>query len=190
MATVEPTTLPLGSKAPEFALSDPDGRVWTSSEVAGPHGTLIVFACNHCPYVKHVGPTLGEAAGRWIDAGVGVIAINSNDASRHPEDAPAEMPGHARGWGWTFPYVFDADQTAARAYGAVCTPDFFLFDSAGTLVYRGRLDGASPGNSVPVTGEELDAAVAALVAGEAISTDQRPSVGCSIKWKPGNEPSG
>jgi peroxiredoxin len=188
MATADPTTLPLGTQAPEFALPDPDGRIWTSAEVAGPLGTLVAFVCNHCPYVKHVAVDLGKAAAGWVDAGVGVVGINSNDAGSYPDDRPERMVEQKAAWGWTFPYLVDAEQTAARDHRAACTPDFFLFDSGGSLVYRGRFDGSTPGNNVPLTGEELDAAVRALVAGEPIGADQRPSVGCSIKWKPGNEP--
>jgi peroxiredoxin len=189
MATVQPpAVLPLGTEAPDFSLADPDGTTWTRDQVAGPHGLVVAFVCNHCPYVKHVAPTLAKAAARWTHAGVGVVGINSNDSTRYPEDAPDQMAEHARHWGWDFPYVVDGEQSAALAYRAACTPDFFLFDGDRRLVYRGRLDGATPGNNVPVTGDELDAAVSAMLAGEAVSADQRSSVGCSIKWKPGNEP--
>jgi thiol-disulfide isomerase/thioredoxin len=189
MATLQPPAmLPLGTEAPDFSLPDPDGTMWTRDQLAGPHGLLVAFVCNHCPYVRHVAPTLATAAARWKDAGVGVVGINSNDATRYPEDAPDRMAEHARDWGWDFPYVVDGEQAAALAYRAACTPDFFLFDDERRLVYRGRLDGATPGNDVPVTGDELDAAVSAMLSGAAVSTDQRPSVGCSIKWKPGNEP--
>ncbi len=188
MATTESPTLPLGSTAPDFTLPDATGTNVTLSDLTGSRGTLVAFVCNHCPYVKHVAPEFAAAAQRWIGEGVGVVAINSNDAEQYPDDRPERMVEQAAAWGWTFPYLVDAEQSAARDYGAVCTPDFFLFDAAGTLVYRGRFDGSTPGNNVSLTGDELGAAVAALVAGEALSTDQRPSVGCSIKWKPGNEP--
>jgi peroxiredoxin len=188
MATTGLSTLPLGTPAPDFSLPDPSGTIWTLDQISGPRGTLVAFVCNHCPYVKHVAVTLGDAARRWVDNGIGVVGINSNDAASHPDDSPARMVEQAEAWKWSFPYLVDADQTAALAYRAACTPDFFLFDSSGVLVYRGRLDGSTPGNNVPLTGEELDAAVNALVAGQPISGDQRPSVGCSIKWKPGNEP--
>ena len=188
MATTESPTLPLGSSAPDFTLPDAGGTDRSLGSLAGERGTLIAFVCNHCPYVKHIATDFAASAQQWIDQGVGVAAINSNDAEQYPEDRPARMVEQAAAWGWGFPYLVDADQTAARAYGAVCTPDFFLFDDAGTLVYRGRFDGSTPGNNVPLTGDELGAAVAAVVAGEALSADQRPSVGCSIKWKPGNEP--
>jgi peroxiredoxin len=188
MASTGTSTLPLGSPAPDFSLPDPSGTIWTLDRVSGSRGTLVVFVCNHCPYVKHVAVALGDAARRWADDDIGVVGINSNDSAAYPEDRPELMVEQAEGWEWNFPYLVDAQQTAALAYRAVCTPDFFLFDSSGALVYRGRFDGSTPGNNVPLTGEELDAAVAALLAGEPISSDQRPSVGCSIKWKPGTEP--
>jgi peroxiredoxin len=188
MATTGTSTLPLGSPAPDFTLAGGDGTKRSLSELAGSRGTLIAFVCNHCPYVKHIATDFAAAAERWVDEGVGVVAINSNDAERYPEDRPERMVEQAAAWGWAFPYLVDADQTAALAYGAACTPDFFLFDETGSLVYRGRFDGSTPGNNVPLTGDELDTAVAALVSGDPISSDQRPSVGCSIKWKPGNEP--
>jgi peroxiredoxin len=189
MATTGTMTLPLGTPAPAFSLPDATGTVWSLDQIAGPRGTLVAFVCNHCPYVKHVAGELAAAASRWQKAGVGVVGINSNDSEQYPDDRPEVMTEQAQAWGWTFPYLVDADQTAALAYRAACTPDFFLFDNTGSLVYRGRFDGSTPGNNVALTGDELDAAVTALVGGEAISSDQRPSVGCSIKWKPGNEPS-
>lgn len=188
MATIESPTLPLGSPAPEFTLPDATGTTVSLHDLAGSRGTLVAFVCNHCPYVKHVATEFAAAAQRWVESGVAVVAINSNDAEQYPDDSPEQMVERAAAWGWRFPYLVDADQTAALAYGAACTPDFFLFDDGATLVYHGRLDGSSPGNNIPLTGDELGAAVAALVAGEAITTDQRPSVGCSIKWKPGNQP--
>jgi peroxiredoxin len=182
------STLPLGTSAPAFSLPDASGSPWTLEQVARRRGTLVAFVCNHCPYVKHVAAEFGKAASRWTDAGIGVVGINSNDAAQYPEDRPERMIEQAKAWQWTFPYLVDADQSAALAYRAVCTPDFFLFDSGGALVYRGRFDASTPGNNVPLTGDELGAAVSALLAGEPISADQRPSVGCSIKWKPGNQP--
>ena len=189
MSTTGTSTLPLGSPAPDFTLPDAGGTDRSLSDLAGSRGTLVAFVCNHCPYVKHVATDLAAAAKRWVDEGVGVVAINSNDAEQYPDDRPERMVEQATSWGWTFPYLVDAEQTAALAYGAVCTPDFFLFDGGGVLVYRGRFDGSTPGNDVPLTGDELGAAVEALLTGTAQSTDQRPSVGCSIKWKPGNQPS-
>ncbi len=183
MVATPSTMTPLGSPAPAFELADPDGTTWTLDRVAGPRGTLVAFVCNHCPYVKHIAAQLGAAAAGWRRDGVGVVGINSNDAEAYPDEVPARMAENARAWRWTFPYVSDPDQTAARDYGAACTPDFFLYDADRKLVYRGRFDAARPGNGVPVTGDELAAAVAAVVAGEEIEIGQLPSIGCNIKWK-------
>ncbi|MPY77670.1 MAG: redoxin domain-containing protein [Actinophytocola sp.] len=188
MVAVESTMLTLGTTAPEFALPDPDGTVWSLEQVAGQRGTLVAFVCNHCPYVRHIAVELGEATSRWIADGIGVVGINSNDVASHPDDRPERMAEQAAAWGWTFPYVSDTDQSVAKAYRAACTPDFFLFDDSRCLVYRGRFDGSTPGNDVAVTGEELDVAVRALLAGEPTSGDQVPSIGCNIKWARGNEP--
>ena len=180
--------LTLGTQAPIFALPDPDGKVWSLDDVAGPRGTLVAFVCNHCPYVRHIAPKLGEIATGWIDAGIGVIGVNSNDTASHPDDRPEHMATQAREWKWTFPYVTDEDQSTALAYRAACTPDFFLFDADRRLSYRGRFDAARPGNKLPITGEELHAAIQAVLTGTPVSTDQYPSIGCNIKWKPGNTP--
>src|SRR2546430_9186167 len=188
MVAVESTMLSLGTKAPEFALPDPAGKLWSLDDIAGPRGTLVAFVCNHCPYVRHIAPELGVAAARWLTAGIGVIGINSNDTASYPDDRPEAMAAQAGEWNWTFPYVSDEDQSAALAYRAACTPDFFLFDAGRRLVYRGRFDAARPRNDVPVTGEELDAAVHNVIAGAPQSDDQWPSIGCNIKWKPGNTP--
>ncbi|MFB9729371.1 thioredoxin family protein [Haloechinothrix salitolerans] len=188
MVAVESTMLTLGTTAPDFALPDPDGVMWSLDQVAGTHGTLVAFVCNHCPFVRHIAVEFGEATARWQESGIGVVGINSNDVTSHPDDRPEKMAEQAKAWGWTFPYVSDTDQSVAKAYRAACTPDFFLFDDSRCLVYRGRFDGATPGNDVAVTGEELDAAVRSLLAGEPISGDQVPSIGCNIKWTPGNEP--
>jgi peroxiredoxin len=188
MVAVESTMLSLGTQAPDFALPDPAGKVWSLDEVAGDRATLVAFVCNHCPYVRHIAGRLGVTAAQWIGAGVGVIGINSNDAATYPDDRPERMATQAAEWTWTFPYVTDADQSVAQAYRAACTPDFFLFDADRRLAYRGRFDAARPSNGVPVTGEELDAAVLAVVAGEALRGEQNPSIGCNIKWKRGNEP--
>lgn len=184
---VESTMLPLRTEAEDFSLPDPTGRLWSLADVAGTTGTLVVFACNHCPYVQYIAPVLSTTVQRWHAAGIGVIAINSNDVDAYPEDAAERMPEYAAQWGWTFPYVSDHDQSVARAYRAACTPDFYLFDAARLLVYRGRFDGASPGNAVEATGAELDAAVSALLS-DRVLDDQIPSIGCSIKWRPGHEP--
>ena len=188
MVAVESTMLPLGSTAPPFALPDPAGTVWSLDDVAGERGTLVAFVCNHCPYVRHVAPQFAVTTARWLDAGIGVIGINSNDATSYPDDRPDRMAKQAVEWNWTFPYVTDEDQSVALAYRAACTPDFFLFDADRRLAYRGRFDAARPGNGKPVTGEELDTAVAAVLAGDPVAADQWPSVGCNIKWKQGNAP--
>lgn len=185
---VESTMVPLGTTAPDFTLPDPSGSSWSLAEAAGKHGTLVAFVCNHCPYVRHIAPALGVAAARWIEQGVAVLAVNPNDADRYPDDRPELMPAHAADWGWSFPYLHDAGQAVARAYRAACTPDFFLHDDAMQLVYRGRFDGSTPRNGVEVTGAELDAAVQALLTGTPQPAEQFASIGCSIKWRPGQEP--
>lgn len=188
MVAVESTMLPLGTSAPPFALPDPAGKVWTLDDVAGERGTLVAFVCNHCPYVRHIARQFGVTAARWLESGIGVVCINSNDATSYPDDQPDRMAKQAVEWNWTFPYVTDEDQSVAHAYRAACTPDFFLFDSGRELAYRGRFDAARPSTGTPVTGEELDAAVRAVLAGDPVPTDQWPSIGCNIKWKAGNEP--
>lgn len=188
MVATKSTMLALGTPAPDFALPAPSGKVWTLDEIAGENGTLVAFVCNHCPYVRHIADELGAAAARWHESGIGTIAVNSNDAEAYPDEQPHRMDEQATFWNWHFPYVIDADQQVAHAYHAACTPDFFLFDSERLLVYRGRFDGATPGNDVPVTGDELTAAIDALLAGRPMPEDQVPSIGCNIKWKPGNEP--
>jgi len=182
MVAVNSTMVPLGTEAPAFALPDPDGVTWTLDRIAGPRGTLVAFVCDHCPFVRHIAVPFGAAAARWRAQGLGVAGINPNDPHAYPDELPARMAEHATAWRWTFPYLADPDQVAARAYGAVCTPDFFLYDATRRLVYRGRFDAARPGNGVPVTGDELDAAVASVIAGEQVEVGQLPSVGCSIKW--------
>lgn len=180
--------LPIGTEAPAFSLPAPDGRVRTLDDVAGPRGLLVVFLCNHCPYVRHIGPALGAAAERWASQGVATVGINSNDTDAYPDDSPELMGPTAREFGWRFPYLVDADQSAAKAYRAACTPDLFLFDADRRLFYRGQFDGSRPRNELPVDGADVDAAVRALLAGDPPPPDQRPSMGCNIKWRAGNEP--
>lgn len=182
------TMLPLGTPAPDFSLPDPSGTMHSLDASTGEAGLLVVFACNHCPYVKHLARELGLLGQRWANRGLGLVAINSNDAEAYPDDAPALMVDFARRHGWDFPYLVDESQEVGAAYTAACTPDFFLFDAGLALVYRGQFDGSRPSSDVPVTGESLSAAVDALVAGRPIPDDQQPSIGCSIKWKAGNEP--
>lgn len=188
MARTPSTMAPLGTPAPPFALPDPSGRIFTRDGVLGPRGLLVAFLCNHCPFVKHIRQGLADFARDQEGRGVGIVAISSNDVERYPADSPELMAEEAREAGYIFPYLYDATQEVALAYGAACTPDFFLYDGDGRLVYRGQFDGSRPGNDVPVTGEDLRRAVDALVEGREIPSDQVPSLGCNIKWKPGNEP--
>jgi peroxiredoxin len=187
MSETPSTMLELGIEAPDFSLPDTAGRTVSRADFAG-KPLLVMFICNHCPFVKHVRAKLAEITRTYRDKGVGVVAISSNDVSSYPDDSPANMKKEVRAAGYTFPYLFDETQEVARAYRAACTPDFFLFDENHTLVYRGQMDASRPGNNVPVTGEDLTAAVEAVLAGRAPSPDQKPSMGCNIKWKAGNQP--
>jgi peroxiredoxin len=187
MAETPSTMVKLGTPLPEFELPDYDGTVHKSEEYAGTP-LLVVFICNHCPFVKHVVGVFSRKAGEYQQKGVAVVAISSNDTESHPEDDPAHMKEFAEEHGFSFPYLFDESQDVAKRYQAACTPDFFLFDASHRLAYRGQFDSSRPSNDVPVTGEDLTAAVDKVVRGEAVPTDQTPSVGCNIKWKPGNEP--
>jgi peroxiredoxin len=189
MVAVNSTMVPLGSPAPDFELPDATGRTWSLRQFGDAPVLVVAFVCNHCPYVKHIGPRLGELGHRWTDQGVAVVAVNSNDADAYPDDAPPRMVEAAETWDWRFPYLVDADQSVATAYRAACTPDFYVFDGDRRLVYRGRFDESRPSTSTPVTGADLDAAVAAALSGEPTAPeDQWPSIGCNIKWRPGNEP--
>jgi peroxiredoxin len=180
----ESTMLPLGTTLPDFTLPDPDGMPHGPSDHADAAGLLVFFACNHCPYVVHVGPELGRISKDWQERGLAILAINSNDSAAYPDDAPELMPGFATANGWAFPYLVDEAQDVARTYQAACTPDFFLFDRDRALVYRGRFDASRPGSATPLTGEDLGAAVDAVLAGEPVPEGtQYPSIGCSIKWK-------
>lgn len=184
MSRTESAMLPLGTHAPHFALKDVrDGREHTTESLMGPNGLLVMFICCHCPYVKHLEKQLAQLALDYRDSGIGFAAISSNDAENYPDDAPASLAEQALKLGFVFPYLYDETQEVARAFDATCTPDFFLFNPAGALVYRGQLDSSRPGNDVPVTGRDLRAAIKAVLAGQPVSQDQRPSVGCNIKWK-------
>ena len=178
--------LELGTTAPGFSLPDPDGRLHGLPDGASAY--LVMFICNHCPFVKHICDELARLGNDYGDEGVAIVAINSNDTEKYPDDGPEQMREEARAHGYTFPYLLDADQSVAKAYRAACTPDFYLFDAAKQLVYRGQLDGSRPGNDVPVDGKDLRGALDALLAGEAVDPNQAPSIGCNIKWRPGNEP--
>jgi peroxiredoxin len=182
------TMMPLGTPAPPFALADPDGRVTSSEALADAPALLVMFLCNHCPYVRHVREGLAALTAEYIDKGVAVVGINPNDYEAFPDDAPERMAEEAREVGYRFPYLIDEDQEVAKAYGAACTPDFFLFDANRRLVYRGQMDDSRPNNGVPVTGESLRAALDAVLSGDPPLTEQHPSMGCSVKWRPGNEP--
>jgi peroxiredoxin len=188
MVSVPSTMLPLGTPAPDFELPDAHGVRHGTAEHAGAPALLVVFACNHCPYVVHVAKDLGRLAQGWTARGVAILAVNSNDTASYPADAPALMPGFAEANGWAFPYLVDETQEVALAYRAACTPDFFLFDGDRRLAYRGRLDGSRPNSGVPVTGDDLTAAIDAVLSDSPAPTPQRPSLGCNIKWKPGNAP--
>lgn len=181
--------LPLGTSAPDFSLSNIDGRTLSLADVAGTKATVVMFICNHCPFVKHVADQLAILGRDFIPRGVGFVAISSNDVSTHPSDSPEQMVHEAEARGYPFPYLYDDTQEVAKAYRAACTPDFYLFDATGSLVYRGQLDASRPGNGIPVTGSDLRMAIDDLLAGRTPSPDQTPSIGCNIKWKVGNEPS-
>lgn len=183
------TMLALGTPAPDFALPDASGAIHRLADSEGAPATLVVFLCNHCPYVKHLGHELGSATSEMIASGVAVYGICSNDASAYPADAPDHMATAAREYGFGFPYLYDESQEVAKAFRAACTPDFFLFDRDHKLAYRGQFDASRPSNGEPITGRDLIAAVDAVLSGEPVPEPQVPSIGCSIKWKPGNEPS-
>jgi peroxiredoxin len=181
--------LALGTEAPDFALPDvTTDRAVRRSDFDGRKALLVMFICRHCPYVRHVRKGLAELGRDYLDRDVGIVAISANDPAAYPEDAPESLAEEAREAGYTFPYLFDETQEVAKAYTAACTPDFFLFDPDRRLAYRGQFDSSRPRNGVPVTGEDLRAAVDALLADRPVPQDQRPSVGCTIKWRPGNEP--
>jgi peroxiredoxin len=188
MVEVQSTMMPLGTKAPDFQLSDPYGRLYSLSDFENSKGLLVIFMCNHCPFVKHVRDQLAKLAKEYQDKGVAVVGINSNDASVYPDDSPDKMQTEIEEAGYTFPYLIDESQEVAKAYSAACTPDFFLFDENRQLVYRGQMDDSRPGNDKPNDGSDLRAALDALLAGEQVPVEQKPSAGCNIKWKPGNEP--
>ena len=188
MSAVNSRMLPLGTEAPFFSLPDPIGNVHSLSDAEGAPATLVMFICNHCPFVQHIRAELSRVCARYMKRDVAVFAIMSNDFARYPGDSPAEMKKEIAAQDYHFPYLIDGDQSVAKAYEAACTPDFFLFDSNSQLVYRGQFDGSRPGNSLPVTGEDLCAALDAVINGYPVNETQIPSIGCNIKWKPGNEP--
>ncbi len=188
MVRTPSTMLPLGTPAPDFSLPNIDGRTVSLADVAGAKATLVMFICNHCPFVKHVADQLATLGRDYAARGVGIVAISSNDVATHPADSPEQMVHEAEQRGYVFPYLYDETQEVAHAYHAACTPDFFLFDGSRKLVYRGQLDASRPGNGILVTGADLRAALDAVLAGRPVAPEQIPSLGCNIKWKPGNEP--
>ena len=185
MALTPSTMLALDTPAPAFSLPDTDGRTVSLSDLARHRALLVMFICNHCPYVKHVREELARLGRDYQARGAAVVGINSNDIDAYPDDAPDRMAEEKRAAGYTFPYLFDASQEVARAYRAACTPDFFLFGPERRLLYRGQLDASRPGNGIPVTGGDLRAALDAVLEGRPVVADQKPSMGCNIKWKPG-----
>lgn len=187
-ATSSTMQLTLGIEAPDFSLPAPDGKTYSLSDFAGSEALVIIFMCNHCPYVKHVAPVLATLAREYQQRGVAVVGINSNDFECHPDDAPDKMAEEICQRGYTFPYLIDKSQEVAKTYRAACTPDFYVFDKDRRLVYRGQMDDSRPGNDIPVTGSDLCAALDAVLAGHAVPPHQRPSIGCNIKWRRGSEP--
>jgi peroxiredoxin len=188
MALTASTMLDLGTTAPDFRLPDTEGKVVARDDFQGAPALLVIFLCNHCPYVKHVRQELARLGREYQGRGVAVVGISANDVVSHPDDSPAMMRREKAEAGYSFPYLYDETQEVARAYQAACTPDFFLFDGDQRLVYRGQLDDSRPGNSIPVSGKDLRAALEALLGGGPVPATQRPSMGCNIKWKPGNDP--
>lgn len=183
MAQTPSTMQPLGMKAPDFSLPGVDGKTYSLADFAHAKALLVMFICNHCPFVKHVRSELAKLGKDYQPRGVAVVAINANDAEKYPDDSPAKMKEEAAAAGYTFPYLFDESQDVAKAYGAACTPDFFVFDAQRNLVYRGQLDDSRPTNGIPVTGKDLRAALDAVLAGKPVPAEQKPSIGCNIKWK-------
>jgi peroxiredoxin len=187
MARTPSTMLDLGTPAPQFALPDTSGKSVSLADFQN-RPLLVMFLCNHCPFVKHIRGALAAFGTDYRDRGLGIVAINSNDVDTYPDDSPAKMVVEAKDAGYSFPYLFDATQAVARAYQAACTPDFFLFDREHRLVYRGQFDDSRPENGVSVTGADLRKAADSALAGKPALEVQKPSIGCNIKWKPGQEP--
>ena len=188
MAQTPSTMLPLGTPAPAFTLPDTSLQQVSLETYSGTPALLVMFICNHCPFVKHLRSALAQLGRDYQPRGVAIVAISSNDVEAHPADSPAKMIEEQQDAGYTFPYLFDGTQAVAKVYRAACTPDFYLFDQERRLVYRGQFDDSRPGNGLPVTGRDLRAALDAVLAGQPVATQQRPSIGCNIKWRPGQEP--
>ncbi|MBI5637777.1 MAG: thioredoxin family protein [Nitrospinae bacterium] len=188
MVLTASTMLPLGTKAPSFSLKDAGGRAVSLNDFNAAQALLVIFMCNHCPYVKHVGKELAALTKEYMAKGVAVAGINSNDAEKYSDDSPANMAREAKAAGYVFPYLFDESQAVAKAYRAACTPEFYVFDGNQKLVYRGQMDASRPGGNIPVTGVDVRRALDAVLGGTEVAGEQRPGMGCNIKWKPGNEP--
>jgi peroxiredoxin len=188
MALTPSTMLPLGTTAPDFQLPDTNGKIISLADFKNAPALLVIFMCNHCPYVIHIRAGLAQLARDYAARGVGIVGISSNDAKNYPADSPAKMKDEVKTAGYIFPYLYDETQIVAKNYRAACTPDIFLFDKKQRLVYRGQFDASRPNNGIPVTGTDLRAALDALLAGKSVAEKQVPSIGCNIKWKAGNEP--
>lgn len=188
MALTPSTMLPLGTAAPDFKLPDTNGKTVSLADFKNAPALVVLFICNHCPYVKYIRRGLAQFGEDYASKGVAIVAISSNDAKNYTEDSPAKMKEEVKLAGYTFPYLYDETQAVARAYRAACTPDIYLFDKNQKLVYRGQFDDSRPGNGASVTGNDLRAALDATLAGKPVSSNQKASMGCNIKWKAGNEP--
>ena len=188
MVKTASTMLPLGTKAPDFSLVNIDGQTVSLADFDGSPALLVIFMCNHCPFVKHIAHELSRLGHEYQSRGVAIVGISSNDVSGYPADSPEQMIHEAELQGYSFPYLYDETQEVAKAYKAACTPDFFLFDGEQKLVYRGQLDSSRPGNGIPVTGEDLRGAIDLVLAGKPVPAEQTPSIGCNIKWREGGEP--
>lgn len=180
--------LPLGTAAPDFSLPDTNGKTVSRADFKGKPALLVIFMCNHCPYVKHIREGLAQLGRDYQGKGAAIVAINSNDVANYPDDSPAKMAEEVKSAGYIFPYLYDESQSVAKAYRAACTPDIYLFDKDQKLAYRGQFDDSRPGNGVPVTGKDLRAALDAVLGGRPVPAEQKPSMGCNIKWKSGNTP--
>lgn len=188
MVKTASTMLALGTKAPDFSLPNVDGKMVALADFNDAPTLLVIFMCNHCAFVKHIAGELAQLTGEYQQRGVAVVGISSNDVSSHPEDSPEQMVHEVELRGYTFPYLYDETQETAKAYRASCTPDLFLFDAERKLVYRGQFDSSRPDSGIPVTGEDLRAALNAVLKGQSVPEDQTASIGCNIKWKVGTEP--
>lgn len=190
MVRTESTMLVLGTKAPDFSLPEPAaGKIVSLADFEGAKALLVIFMCNHCPYVKHLNKPLTNMIKEYEDKGLKAVAINANDVANYPDDSPEKMIDEVKNLGYSFPYLYDETQETAKAYKAACTPDFFLFDANQQLAYRGQFDDSRPRNDKPLTGNDMHSAIEAVLAGSPIpENEQKPSMGCNIKWKAGNEP--